>query len=140
MLQSDKPITKHEEDEFNYKKKKKMVAKALNVRNDRDSFVIGINGSWGSGKTSFMNLVLEYLNKDDIIIRFSPWWFKGQESITLHFFETLTLQKYENNRSLKDSLSGTGKEVLDFLTVCTSDILNINVNIFKKAAKLIKHS
>lgn len=46
------------------------------ITNCKTPITISIQGSWGSGKTSFMNLVQNNLDKDDIIdIWFNTWQF-----------------------------------------------------------------
>lgn len=41
---------------------------------DAGALAIGINGTWGSGKTSFLNKISNYIEPDNrIIIHFNPW-------------------------------------------------------------------
>jgi predicted KAP-like P-loop ATPase len=56
--------------------------------------VIAVNGPWGTGKSSAINLVLYHLDQpikdgEIRIIRFSPWWLSGTEAITAAFFSDL---------------------------------------------------
>lgn len=51
-----------------------------------DSFVFGLCGPWGSGKTSVLNLVIKELASADekqrpLIVRFNPWWFSGRHQL-----------------------------------------------------------
>ncbi|MBF2754902.1 MAG: hypothetical protein ISN29_06530 [Gammaproteobacteria bacterium AqS3] len=66
-----------------------------------ESLVIGIEGEWGSGKTSFINLVLEGLREADdvLIIEFNPWNFSNQDEIVKDLFN-----------SLIDALKQTGRK------------------------------
>jgi len=62
------------------------------VRNfkDHDSLVIGIEGEWGSGKTSFINLILEDLRATDaLLITFNPWNFSDQNELVKDFFDSM---------------------------------------------------
>ena len=44
--------------------------------------VVGILGPWGSGKTSFVNLVRHYLTSERVPVRdFNPWLFSGTEHL-----------------------------------------------------------
>jgi predicted KAP-like P-loop ATPase len=64
-----------------------------------ESFVIGIDGAWGSGKTSFVNLVLEQLvgiENRVSIIEFNPWNFSGQSELIEDFFNSLLSAIKEN--------------------------------------------
>lgn len=64
-----------------------------------DSFVFGLYGSWGEGKTSVINLLRDKFedNEDFLIVNFDPWHFKDEEAILAAFYrqveETLS-QKF----------------------------------------------
>jgi len=52
--------------------------------------VIGLNGPWGSGKSSAINLLRHHLaeaveNEDVEDVTFNPWWFRGEEALALAF-------------------------------------------------------
>jgi predicted KAP-like P-loop ATPase len=53
------------------------------------SFVFGLNGAWGSGKTSVLNLLRNRLRKNESIflVDFNPWYFQSAETITRRFYE-----------------------------------------------------
>lgn len=83
------------------------IAEVIKRFRGNESFVIGIEGVWGSGKTSLVNLVLEELKNDKIIIvNFNPWYFTGQNELIVDFFSTLSnLIKTKNNKDLIRRLS-----------------------------------
>jgi len=62
---------------------------------DKASFVIGIEGEWGEGKSSFINLLKDAFpaEKTDetrpTIVDFNPWWFEGSDQLLRHFFDEL---------------------------------------------------
>lgn len=59
---------------------------ALTFKNE-SSFVVGISGGWGTGKTSFTNILVETITpKVDIIIEFKPWFSNKAEDIVKDFF------------------------------------------------------
>lgn len=80
-----------------------------------DSFVIGLCGPWGSGKTSVLNFVLADLDNGDadspIILRFNPWWFSGREQLLeaflAQFTATLNMPKRGENAKNAGKLLGT---------------------------------
>ena len=59
-----------------------------------DGLVYAINGPWGSGKSSAINLVLHHLATPAaagsiVPTTFNPWWFSGAEALTISFFQEL---------------------------------------------------
>jgi predicted KAP-like P-loop ATPase len=78
-----------------------------------EGIVIGVNGVWGSGKTSALGLVRHHLgpyvrNDEVVAIEFSPWWFTSQEALIRGFFEELGA-KIE--RSLGDKMKGAFRAI-----------------------------
>lgn len=54
-----------------------------------DSLAFGLNGSWGTGKTSVLNLLRNRLQRDKkmIVVDFNPWYFQSPETITRRFYD-----------------------------------------------------
>lgn len=54
------------------------------------SFVFGVEGDWGSGKTSLLNIINKELEKSDVIrVWYNPWMSSRKESLMQDFFNTL---------------------------------------------------
>lgn len=55
-----------------------------------DPYIIGLNGGWGDGKTSIINLLKKRFEGSDasIIVDFDPWYFRDEEEIIKSFFHT----------------------------------------------------
>jgi predicted KAP-like P-loop ATPase len=56
--------------------------------------VIALNGPWGSGKSSAVNLILHHLQDanqagDIIVVNFACWRFRCEEALALGFFREL---------------------------------------------------
>ena len=53
------------------------------------SLTFGLNGAWGSGKTSVLNLLRRRFRSDKgvILVDFNPWYFQSPETITRRFYE-----------------------------------------------------
>ena len=71
MIVPDKPIENPEEDLFGFIDAAKKNARVLlryieqaKANNDSSGIVIGIEGNWGSGKTSYVNLIIKYVTED----------------------------------------------------------------------------
>lgn len=68
------------------------VATLIASFHGKESFVVGIEGEWGAGKTSFINLVKQELkdNADVVTVNFNPWNFAGENELIADFFTSLT--------------------------------------------------
>lgn len=99
MFDADRPILKSEQDRLGRTAFSKSLARCILDQKDKESLVIGLNGSWGSGKTSIINLTLEELRfasgntldeERPVILNFSPWSYSGQDQLVYSFFRRLT--------------------------------------------------
>lgn len=100
----DKPIKTKEEDLLGHEPLAVRIAEAIgNLPPDAlsESFVVGIEGSWGSGKTSLINLVVEKLKPCGLpVVKFNPWNFSDQDELVTDFFNSLaeTLEQSEGEK------------------------------------------
>lgn len=81
-LNGDRPIHTLAEDRLGFGPAAHHVARAINSLPSSDGFVIGIEGEWGAGKTSFINLVTESLSGSERppeIVSFLPWIISARE-------------------------------------------------------------
>ncbi len=112
MFNTDKPISSSKDDVLGRKIYARTLGKAIINDANKDSHVIAFYGKWGSGKTSFINMVLEYIedetkdvenDKKPIIIKFNPWNYSNQNQLITQFFNQLSnaLDKEDNSRWLK---------------------------------------
>lgn len=93
-VSGDRPLNNPDDDELGYASFALQLAQRILTTAAPEGFVIAINGPWGSGKTSLLNMVRFYLSEREpeeqpISIQFNPWWFAGREDLARHFFETL---------------------------------------------------
>lgn len=91
---SDQPIATPEQDSFGVDPFASAIASSLLRLNAPNGSVIAINGPWGSGKSSAVNLVRHHLanamSSDEIVlINFNCWWFRGEDALALAFFREL---------------------------------------------------
>lgn len=73
--------------------------------------VVSIVGKWGSGKTSFVNLMKEEFQEKSVsrIIDFNPWMFSGTQQLTFLFFEEIGKEL-----SLSPETRRIGEKILDY--------------------------
>lgn len=91
---NDRPIGQPAEDRFGIDPFAQALAASIRKIKSPEGIVIALNGPWGSGKSSAMNLVLHHLKdateKGDLaVINFKCWWFRGEEALALAFFREL---------------------------------------------------
>jgi predicted KAP-like P-loop ATPase len=95
-LLPDEPITSSREDRLHRGPFAEQLADQILVQQQRECIVIGINGPYGSGKSSFLNMVEERLkgsatgNRQPIVVRFNPWNFSTAEQVVRMFFTALS--------------------------------------------------
>lgn len=73
-----------------------MLADSIEKIEASESFVYGVAGEWGSGKSTVLNFVVDYLSQiaeggleqrtKPAIVRFNPWWFTGTGALLESFF------------------------------------------------------
>ena len=81
------------------------IADMINNLGDdyKDSVVIGIEGEWGSGKSSFINLILNKVRpekKKNLVIEFNPWNFSDQDELVKDFFTSMVNKLKSKNKGL----------------------------------------
>jgi predicted KAP-like P-loop ATPase len=90
----DGPIEEVGHDLYGFDPFAKTVADSIrNLRSPHGS-VVALNGPWGSGKSSTVNLIRRHLtdlveDRSLTIIPFSSWWFRGEDALALAFFREL---------------------------------------------------
>lgn len=74
FMVEDYPITEFNEDFLGYSGCAERIVKTITQSESLKSFSIGIEAPWGSGKTSMLNLIRKYINKDKscIVVSFNP--------------------------------------------------------------------
>lgn len=78
----------------------KLIERLENTNNQLDSYAVVVYGSWGSGKTVFLNYLKKNLReKGDEVLLFNPWNSQGTKAIVVDFFSLLSevLKKYDSS-------------------------------------------
>jgi len=85
---NDKPISKVDDDKLGYNTYAEEIGNKILSSHFDKSFAIGINGQWGHGKSSFINLIKKKVKGDNIIeVNFNPWDNHSPEAIIRNFFD-----------------------------------------------------
>ncbi len=89
---SGNAITTANEDKLNRVNFKTAIARSINNYTNKEMVAFGLNGAWGSGKSSIINLIKEEINKDKYnILEFNPWYYSSRKQLLLDFFEQLSI-------------------------------------------------
>ena len=107
---NDAPILTPDDDRFGIDPFTQALAHSIRRMSSPIGATIALNGTFGSGKTSAVNLIRHHLKSavddgDLEIIDFKCWWFSGEEALTLAFLQEL-------NAALGKSLSEKAKELI----------------------------
>lgn len=117
---NDEPITNPSKDLYHYDSLAYEIARCISAADaSNSSFTICINGIWGSGKTSLINLIENCIDKESdnnlsapTFVRFNPWHFESQEQLLTGFFQLLKEALLGRTDWLKDTERKTLGETL----------------------------
>lgn len=107
---SDNPIVSKEQDSLGRLPAATAFAEQILGIDSSKGCVVGVMGQWGSGKTSFTNLMREsFLEKGTTVIDFNPWLFSGAEQLVGSFFSEIAAQL-----KVKPSLVEVGEAIEEY--------------------------
>ena len=90
---NDSPIKKAEDDIYGITPFAKRLAESIRSIEAPVGTAIALNGPWGSGKSSAVNIIRDELGAVDdktlVISDFKCWWYKGEEALILAFLQNL---------------------------------------------------
>lgn len=109
---NDSPIENFEDDSYGITPFAKTLATSLiNIKSPVGT-TIALNGPWGSGKSSAVNLIrreLKNLSDEKLVVSdFKCWWYRGEEALALAFLQEL-------HSTLRDSLGDKVKDLIPSL-------------------------
>lgn len=108
---SDEPISSDKQDLLKRWEFVEALYKEITSLPFIDSFVFGLHGGWGEGKTSVINLLRNKVEKnmDFLIVNYDPWHFKDEEAILSSFYNQI-----EYALSARYILSGLKKTFIKY--------------------------
>lgn len=117
ILKSDHPIRSYKDDTLSRTDFSQAIGQAIVNYQGKESFVLGITGKWGSGKSSVIFMALEYIEEiykgkplKPCKVEFNPWYFSNQQQLIEQFFNALSnaltsASSSENGLYIKDKLA-----------------------------------
>jgi hypothetical protein len=92
-MDGDKPITRREDDRLGFASVAEHLASSIVGLPAAEGFVFGIEGRWGSGKSTLINLTMEALKTHGgaapEVITFSPWLVGDRDELLRSLFSEL---------------------------------------------------
>lgn len=87
----DSPIVEEKQDTLGRAPFVEGLHRQITLFPSEESFVFGLNGQWGSGKTSVLNLLKNRLEKDPsvILVEFNPWYFSSTGALIHGFYSAV---------------------------------------------------
>ena len=128
---------------------KSIVEELWGTDTSSSSFTCGIDAPWGSGKTSFINLMKNHLesnHKNKIIIDFNPWLYAAEKDLVTAFFDELSKTLKQCDNSLARNLIDYAKLLSAFNTSETKlissliDLVQHNNNSLQEKKKKISEA
>lgn len=133
MVHSDLPISDLKDDTLNFEPFVKKVANGIESYDQKDCFIISIEGSWGSGKTSFIKLVENEIKDKVTILKFNPWLITNIEQlISVFFTELIKTLNYVSFGSKWDN--DIKEDIKKFASAILPDQINVGVTEGTKAS------
>ncbi|MGN7802943.1 KAP family P-loop NTPase fold protein [Ensifer sp. 22521] len=96
-VRGDRALNSGDEDKLGFRDVAKRIATSLVDRASEDGLVIGVEGAWGSGKSSLLFLIGDELGKlpkdqESTVINFRPWLIGNRDALITSLFGELSTQ------------------------------------------------
>lgn len=98
MFNTDKPIDHMDQDLLGRREFAAQLASAIMQFETKDNYAISLQGKWGCGKTSVLNMTIKEIEKIEeqssknefVVVQFNPWNFTDTNQLINQFFTALT--------------------------------------------------
>jgi predicted KAP-like P-loop ATPase len=120
MISPDSPIQSSRDDLLGRSSFASSLTKAVAGVSGSESFVVGLHGKWGTGKSSVLNLLVEHIEQFNrtapdeqklFVMRFNPWNFTDQHQLVFQF-----LRQYRAHlQQFRSARVNRAKELVDTL-------------------------
>ena len=123
----DNPIRSPNDDVLGRSKVARSFIRHVLALDASEGVAVGVFGPWGSGKTSFINLVQTDFEQAEIpVLHFNPWMFSGAEQLVERFFDELSakMEKTDGLEKIGETLAKYG-DALNTVTTMASMLLGM---------------
>ena len=114
---NDTPIESADADLYGVTPFAESIANSIQGIKNPIGTAIALNGPWGSGKSSVVNIIRAALDERQdenlVVTDFKCWWYRGEEALALAFLQNLHI-------TLKD---GLGDEIKDLIPSLSKNLL-----------------
>lgn len=137
---NDWPIEHKEDDIFDLEYEAIKLSEKIKILDRNKTWSLAITAPWGTGKTSFLNLIMEHISEKDFeVVRFIPRDSKSFKTIQEDFFTSIAcvLSKYDSrcSNTLKDYMAslqlidnrGLVEKVTNFYRIWNKDSLKDSI-------------
>jgi len=123
-IKGDRALSSGDEDKLGFREIARRISMSLIDRASEDGLVIGLEGAWGSGKSSLLFLVSDELQRlpeaiRPTVINFRPWLIGNRDALISSLFGELSKQ-------------------LDQVALNTGDATPVTVSKAKEASKALR--
>jgi predicted KAP-like P-loop ATPase len=129
--------TKKDGDDLKFAPFASRVAQGILNYSQNETFIVSLEGEWGSGKTTLINFIKEDLKKEKEkveILDFNPWLITGIEQIIKVFFDELIKVLAYDSFAVKWN-EDIKKDLQTFASLILPDNINIDVGLIKLGYK-----
>lgn len=120
-MKGDRPLDGLSKDWLGFTPVAQQVAQSLTNLASHNGLVIGLEGKWGSGKSSLLFLIEQELEKSNqqhnvSIIHFRPWLVGNRDALLSAFFSSLfeRIESVSGQSSAKKALKSVGRKLHKF--------------------------
>jgi len=128
----DEPLFKNGVDELERRDDANDLVRKILATTSEKSIAIGINGEWGSGKTSFIQMMKDELakKKEAVIIDFNPWRGYKENALYRDFFLALSEEVGKHGDLLKMDLKRYGDTLTSTKESFLDSVVSFGTNLF----------
>lgn len=93
----------------------------------KQSFAVGVTGSWGVGKTTFLKIIEREIADRAEVVRFNPWMCRTPMQVTQDFFALLSKALTKKYSTLANPIKKYAKHINN-ITVSANSIITLEAN------------